>query len=260
MAPHQLRDDRPIGGDVAADETQRGTLGTVRNASLLLDLLAEGPAWHQLTDLAERSGLALPTVHRLLRSLAAADLVAQDPDSSRYSLGPEVVRLAERYLERLPILAAVGPYLVELRNRTKATVLVATLVGEDVVDIDRVDGDDTGGLFRQGRRTRPARETPAGRLLLGRAGPEVWEALTEPRPARADLETWARATYLVSDPAEAAERCEVAVPLERGRGPSTAALAATGQPPLFTPEVLEAEVVPQLLRAADAVARAVAHA
>src|SRR5438477_251813 len=51
-------------------EEQRGTLGTVRNATLLLSLLAEGPAYNQLTDLAERSAMSLPTVHRLLRSLA----------------------------------------------------------------------------------------------------------------------------------------------------------------------------------------------
>ena len=33
----------------------RGGLGTVRNAVTLLELLADGPAYHQLTDLAERS-------------------------------------------------------------------------------------------------------------------------------------------------------------------------------------------------------------
>src|SRR6266536_3132788 len=108
-------------------EEQRGTLGTVRNATLLLSLLAEGPAYNQLTDLAERSGMSLPTVHRLLRSLALAGLVEQDPRSLRYSLGPEIVRLSERYLARLPVFRAIAPYLVELRNSTKATVLAAVL-------------------------------------------------------------------------------------------------------------------------------------
>src|SRR4051812_39061984 len=60
-------------------DDHRGTLGTVRNATTLLSLLAEGPAYNQLTDLAERSGMSLPTVHRLLRSLALAGLVEQDP-------------------------------------------------------------------------------------------------------------------------------------------------------------------------------------
>ncbi|MPZ95851.1 MAG: helix-turn-helix domain-containing protein, partial [Propionibacteriales bacterium] len=47
-------------------DAARGTLGTVRNAVLLLDLLTDGPAYQQLTDLADRSGLSVPTVHRLL--------------------------------------------------------------------------------------------------------------------------------------------------------------------------------------------------
>src|SRR6266511_2037627 len=77
-------------------QAPRGTLGTVRNAMLLLDLLSEGPPYQQLTDLAERSGLSLPTVHRLLRSLAVSGLVEQDPASLRYGLGPELVRLPQR--------------------------------------------------------------------------------------------------------------------------------------------------------------------
>ena len=85
---------------MAEAELPRGTLGTVRNAATLLDLLSDGPAFQQLSDLAERSGLSLPTVHRLLRSLVAAGLVEQDPASSRYSLGSELVRLSERYLDR----------------------------------------------------------------------------------------------------------------------------------------------------------------
>ena len=77
----------------AESREARGSLGTVRNAVVLLELLGEGPAFQQLTDLAERSGMSVPTVHRLLRSLVLADLVEQDPRSSRYSLGPELVRL-----------------------------------------------------------------------------------------------------------------------------------------------------------------------
>src|SRR5437763_16453494 len=109
-------------------DEHRGTLGTVRHATLLLSLLAEGPAYNQLTDLAERSGMSLPTVHRLLRSLALAGFVERDPRSLRYSLGPEIVRLSERYLDRLPILRTLSPYRGDLRVATKTTVLVALLL------------------------------------------------------------------------------------------------------------------------------------
>ena len=69
-----------------AREAPPGTLGTVHNAVTLLRLLAEGPAYQPLTDLAARSGMAVPTVHRLLRSLVVAGFVEQDPTSSRYGL------------------------------------------------------------------------------------------------------------------------------------------------------------------------------
>ena len=93
------------------ERDSRGSLGTVRNAVTLLELLGEGPAYQHLTDLAERSGMSVPTVHRLLRSLVLADLVEQDPGSSRYSRGPELVRLSQPDHPRLPILGALAPFL-----------------------------------------------------------------------------------------------------------------------------------------------------
>jgi phosphoglycolate phosphatase-like HAD superfamily hydrolase len=113
-----------------------GSLGTVRNAVLLLQLLGEGTAYHHLTDLADQSGLSLPTVHRLLRSLVLAELVEQDPRSSRYGLGPELARLSHRYLARLPAaLAAVRgticPGITDLLPplKTRSDVLLGLLTG-----------------------------------------------------------------------------------------------------------------------------------
>src|SRR3990170_879994 len=153
----------------ATSDAARGTLGTVRNAVLLLDLLSDGPAYQQLTDLAERSGLSIPTAHRLLRSLVLADIVEQDARTSRYSLGPEVTRLSQRYLGRLPILGALSPYLVSLRDTLQATIHVAVLVRESVVYVDRVDAGD-GGPYRDSHRVIDALSTSAGRLLAARAG------------------------------------------------------------------------------------------
>ena len=197
------------------DDVPRGTLGTVRNATLLLELLAQGAAFQQLTELAERSGLSLPTVHRLLRSLVAAGLVEQDPDSARYGLGAELVRLAERYLSRLPIFRAVSPYLVELRNSTGATVLAALLVRGQVVYFDRVDGADAGGIFRE-PTPHASRPRDRGRPAVDRSEPDdSWEdAVAASRNGSftlADRKRWAKASYvvLVDDNSLA----EVAVPI-----------------------------------------------
>ncbi|MBA0126236.1 IclR family transcriptional regulator [Haloechinothrix sp. YIM 98757] len=240
----------------------RGTLGTVRNAVLLLELLSEGPAFQQLTDLAERSGLSVPTVHRLLRSLVLSDLVEQDPTSSRYGLGPEVARLAQRYLARQPILGALAPYLVPLRDSIGQTVHVAVLVRGSVVYVDRVDGAD-GGLYRDTHRVHAALETAAGRILASRGTEDGWRRALESVDAeqRSRLGTerdgWSAAPYLVTEGGSAQEPSEVAVPIVDGHGHTVAALAATA-PPVTSEEQLD-RIAAQLSRAAHAAGRALGH-
>lgn len=257
---------------MAEQGTSRGTLGTVRNAAVLLDLLSSGPAYQQLTDLADRSGLSLPTVHRLLRSLIVAGLAEQDSESSRYSLGPELVRLSESYLGRLPVLRALAPYLVQVRNATKATVLVALLVRGAVVYVDRVDGEDSGGPFRITRRSRSAFDTAAGRVLVAHADAAAWQAAVDGHSdlgghgdeggqggqgghgfTDADRASWSSAPYLVVGGDSALDdHPEVAVPVYDGRGQVLAALAATGTAESFPPDLLAERVAPQLLRTARA--------
>jgi len=241
---------------VGDNEAPRGTLGTIRNASVLLDLLSDGPAYHQLSDLADRSGLSLPTVHRLLRSLVAAGLVQQDPASSRYGLGPELVRLSERYLDRLPLLQSLRPYLVDLRNRTRVTVQVAVRMRERVAYVEHIDGADSVQLQRSGR-TMPVGTSAAGRLVAGYAGPEAWKELVDLDEALTfeDLERWSHVDHLVVDLDGPRGYVEVAVPLRYADVPDAFALSAIGGPPTFTREQLIAEVLPELQQTATLVER-----
>ncbi|MPZ95570.1 MAG: helix-turn-helix domain-containing protein, partial [Propionibacteriales bacterium] len=240
-------------------DAARGTLGTVRNAVLLLDLLTDGPAYQQLTDLADRSGLSVPTVHRLLRSLVLADLVEQDARSSRYSLGPEVTRLSHRYLARLPILGALSPYLVSLRDSLQSTIHVAVLVRATVVYVDRVDGAD-GGPYRDSHRVAAALSTASGRLLAARAADDVWKqavAAAESDVDDATRQSWAGATHLVSPPLGLGTPGEVAVPVIDAAGRPVAALAAALSAP--DDETAAAQTAAHLARAAVAAGRTLGH-
>ncbi|HEX6197315.1 MAG TPA: IclR family transcriptional regulator [Jiangellaceae bacterium] len=246
---------------MADQEPARGTLGTVRNASALLDLLSNGPAYQQLSDLAERCSLSLPTVHRLLRSLVAAGLVEQDAASSRYSLGPELVRLSERYLDRLPLLQRLRPYLVDLRNRTSATIIVAMLVRDMIVNVERIDGVDAANTVQRMARSSPAHHTAAGRLLLGRAGPYAWKQYLNGQhddpPTVPELEGWAAADLLHGTVDGLRTHTEVAVPILHPDGSAAAALVATGGPPAFTQDHLVDEIGPELQQTAALMKRLV---
>jgi IclR family transcriptional regulator, acetate operon repressor len=247
---------------VAESETPRGTLGTVHNAAFLLTLLSDGPPHHALTDLAERSGMSLPTLHRLLRSLVAAGLVEQDPSSSRYGLGPQLPRLAERYLERLPVTTAATPYLVDLRATTGATVTLVTLAGTDAVLADRIDGEDVGGVHRDAVRVRPALETAAGRLLLAHADEERWQAATvatEDGPGPADRDGWRDTEVLRYVPPAPASRPEIATVVRAGDR-VVAAVGLAGPASQLSDDAIDRLLGPHLLRAAASISRALGHA
>jgi IclR family acetate operon transcriptional repressor len=246
------------------DEAPRGTLGTVRNAAVLLDLLSQGAAFQPLSELAERSGMSVATVHRLLRSLVHAQLVEQDPASSRYGLGRELVRLSERYLARQPTLKALAPYLSELRDVTGATIHVALLVRGDVVYVDRVDGEDPGGLYREAHRVHVALNTASGRVVAARDD-AAWATAVARLPAeeRTQAEVarrhWATAPFLVAAGQDVAEPLEVAVPVVDGSDRPVAALAATGPPDALDDNVAAEKVAPHLVRAANAARRVLGH-
>lgn len=243
----------------------RGGLGTVRNAVRLLELLGEGPAYQQLTDLAERSGMSVPTVHRLLRSLVLADLVVQDPRSSRYGLGPELTRLSNHYLSRLPLLGALSPYLSQLRDQLEHTIHVEILVHGEVIYVDRVDG--TGpGPYRDAHRVAPALSCAGGRLLAARAVDDgVWQrsldrAGAHDRDAATDeaRACWAAVDHLALAPEDPTLPPEVAVPVVDGQGATVAVLAANIDDP-DDDSVVKA-VAGQLGRAARAAGRTLGHA
>lgn len=243
----------------------RGTLGTIRNAALLLRLLSEGPPYQQLSDLGERSGLSVATVHRLLRSLAEAGMVEQDPETARYSLGPELARLSTRYLARLPVLRALTPYLAGIRDVTKSTVLVSLLVRDAVVSVDLLDaGEDDEGVFRDAHQVRPAIETAAGRVLLARADPAVWQEALEcadgdARFTEEHRAAWAAEPYLVVPDAGSFDRVEIAVPVLDSENRARVGLSALCSLERVGAGALAERVAPQLLRAANAARRTVNH-
>lgn len=247
---------------MATIESGRGGLGTVRNAVTLLELLAEGPAYHQLTDLAERSSMSIPTVHRLLRSLVLADLAVQDPATSRYGLGPALARLSHHYLTRLPLIGAASPYLAQVRDKVGATVHVEVLVHGEVVYVDRVDGGVVGP-YRESNRVHRALDTAGGRLLAARASEEQWQqalclaAPEEREAAGAARAEWAAAEWLAHEPDDIALPAEVAVPVLDASGAAVGAIAADLPDP--GDETHTAQVAAYLGRAAKAAGRTLGH-
>jgi DNA-binding IclR family transcriptional regulator len=144
------------------------------------------------------------------------------------------------------------PFLVELRNLTRGTVSTALLVEGDAVYVDRIDGDDVGGVYRDARRVHPALSCAAGRLLAAHAQDEVWKTLVaeaDDPPSAEDREAWCLAKYLLVDDVGTRGQTEIAAAVRDVEGTVRAAVTVTGEPQVFTREHLESAVAPNLLRA-----------
>src|SRR3982751_4072590 len=106
---------------------------SVERAALILGALGSGTPRLGLGEVADRVGLAKPTVHGLLRTLERHELVVQDPDSGKYCLGPAVLQLGNAYLDGSELRARSLRWADALAQRTNEAVWVATLSGTRVI-------------------------------------------------------------------------------------------------------------------------------
>src|SRR5215469_7325014 len=111
---------------------------SVERAAQILGVLGSGTPRLGVTEIAGRVGLAKPTVHGLLRTLEAHDLVAQDPDTGKYSLGPGVLQLGNAYLDGSELRARSMRWAESLAQRADEAVWVATLSGSRVIVLHHV--------------------------------------------------------------------------------------------------------------------------
>src|ERR1700686_3278406 len=100
---------------------------SVQRAAQILGVLGSGTPRLGVTEIAERLGLAKPTVHGLLRTLEAHELIPQDAETGKYSLGPGVLQLGNAYLDGSELRARSLLWADALAQRASEAVWVATL-------------------------------------------------------------------------------------------------------------------------------------
>jgi len=218
------------------DRTASGVQSLDR-ALQLLEHLADAGGSLRLADLETATGLPLPTIHRLIRSLVHNGYVRQEP-SRRYALGPRLIRLGETASRALGSWAV--PHLSELVAQIGETANMAVLEGDAVVYVAQVPSAHSMRMFTEVGRRVPAHCTGVGKALLSQLrDDEVLALLRRTGMSRQTARTHTDPTALLSELVEVREqgwavddaeqevgvRC-VAVPL-RG-APALAAVSVSG--------------------------------
>jgi DNA-binding IclR family transcriptional regulator len=130
----------PRKSELTADNRLTGTQSIERSLLLLREIAAHNRGGSRLLDLATRTGLQRPTVHRMLKCLAAENMVQQDGDSHRYYLGSMVFELGLTATPRFNLREMCHPALARIAEATGDTVFLTQRSGLDAVCLDRREG------------------------------------------------------------------------------------------------------------------------
>ena len=155
---------------------------TLERASLILDILGQSPQGISIKDLSERMHLPKGTTHRLVSSLSYFGYVRQDQNTKNYFLGFKLVELGNMLLGHLDLRKEAELFLRNLAQRTKETVHLVILDGNEIVYLDKLETEPhTGGLrmaSRVGSRN-PAHSCAVGKALMAYLPAEALARIVE---------------------------------------------------------------------------------
>ena len=140
-----------------------GGVQSLPRAFDLLERLADAGGEASLSELAAITGLPLPTIHRLIRTLVTLGYVRQNRNR-RYTLGSRLIRLGESASRQFGTWAR--PYLMQLVDQVEETANLAVLDGDEVVYVAQVPSKHSMRMFTEvGRRLLP-HGTGVGKAML----------------------------------------------------------------------------------------------
>lgn len=164
--------------DGARPRSIAGAQTVDRACRVLNDIARHGTGGARLIDLTNSSNLSRPTVHRILQSLCAADLVRQEPRSRRYRLGVALHGLALAAPSPLEHLADLRPLLTGLAQQTGDTAYLMMRHGDEVQCLARAEGASlVRTLLIDVGAFRPIGTTIAGITMLSALDDEEIEAV-----------------------------------------------------------------------------------
>ena len=218
-----------------------------------------------LSEIATATGLARPTVRRILVTLEALGH-ARSVDGG-YTLTPRVLELGTTYVQSTGLWDVARPHLEELVAQTHESSSIAQLDGSDIVYVARVAVPKIITLAVSIGTRFPAPVTSLGKVLLAGLPIDELEACLE-QPSRSGInpkdppghealldelrEVRARGWALTDQQLAGGVR-SVAAPLRDGHGRVVAAVNVTVHAAETPVEVLRDEHLPRLLRTASAI-------
>ncbi|MCL8024496.1 IclR family transcriptional regulator domain-containing protein [Nocardioides bruguierae] len=218
-----------------------------------------------MSELAELTGLARPTVRRILLTLEELGYVRAGRGG--FSLTPRVLQLGLSFVSSSGLWDAARPHMQQLVSRTGESSSAAQLDGADIVYVARVAVPKIIALRVDIGTRFPAASTSLGKVLMSELTPAQVEAVLA-HPSRSgvvprlqpdlphlleELAGTRERGWCLTDEQLAAGVRSVAAPLRDASGCVVAAMNVTVHAAETSVETLLAEHLPRLLETTQAI-------
>ena len=187
---------RPAGSPAAREANPNPyTIEVLRRAVEILSVFSHARPAMSLAEIVQAVRLPKTTVFRVLASLVERGFCEWDAPSGKYSLGFELVRLADIRRRQSSVHDVAIPVMREIRNAVNETVILSVRSGDFRVHIDFVEGLHPMRRMADLGVRAPLYAGAASKVLLAGLDDDEIEAYL----ARSDLTAFQEST--ITDPA-----------------------------------------------------------
>lgn len=240
----------------------------IERAVTILDCIVAAREPLGITELSRRTGLSKSTVHHFVTTLCDTALLATDPVTRRYRLGPKLAQLGNAFMESTDLRDLAQPALAELRDLTGETATLHVRMGDDRITMAQATSTQSIRRVLDLGVARPLHLGAVGIVLMGGlTDEEIGRLLSRSRPRRLtsktvierdailDLVRQARADgySLLSEQTEEGIGV-IALPVHDHRGGVPAAIVVSGPIQRWHPETI-APLIGRIRAIVDGVSR-----
>ena len=140
--------------------------GALDKGLTLLAHICDAAKPPRFVDLLHETGLPKATLHRMLGALLAHRLVTLDPRQQTYGVGLRALEMAQQAWQGMDVRAAAADDIRDLGDKTGDTVHLATLDGNEVVYIDKVESRQHIRMFSAIGKRGPLHCTGVGKAMV----------------------------------------------------------------------------------------------
>ncbi len=147
-------------------------LSSVQNALQILKALSRSSGERGLTDLSRELHLGKSTTFRLVHTLMAEGMVAQNPKTGRFRLGLALAEMGNSAAEDTGLQRAGFRQLTQLHGRVNELVMLGVLDGPDVITIAKIECTRAVAVNPAVMRRCPGHCSAMGKAILTFLPPE----------------------------------------------------------------------------------------